>query len=60
MYQGLQLRSFQSNAIDEIECAHEQGGKVLLVALGERSELNRWAEARIGPPQRSTSEVDPA
>ena len=60
MYQGLQLRSFQSNAIDEIECAHEQGGKVLLVALGERSELDRWAEARIGPPQRSTSEVDPA
>ena len=26
----------------------------------EPSELNRWAEARIGPPQRSTSEVDPA
>jgi len=48
------------NAIDEIECAHEQGGKVLLVALGERSELDRWAEARVGPPQRSTSEVDPA
>jgi len=48
------------NAIDEIECAHEQGGKVLLVALGEPSELDRWAEARIGPPQRSTSEVDPA
>jgi hypothetical protein len=26
----------------------------------EPSELDRWAEARIGPPQRSTSEVDPA
>jgi hypothetical protein len=26
----------------------------------ESSELDRWAEARIGPPQRSTSEVDPA
>ena len=26
----------------------------------EPSELNRWAEARIGPPQRPTSEVDPA
>jgi hypothetical protein len=25
----------------------------------EPSELDRWAEARIGPPQRSTSEVDP-
>ena len=28
--------------------------------LYEPSELDRWAEARIGPPQRSTSEVDPA
>jgi hypothetical protein len=26
----------------------------------EPGELDRWAEARIGPPQRSTSEVDPA
>jgi len=26
----------------------------------EPAELDRWAEARIGPPQRSTSEVDPA
>jgi hypothetical protein len=26
----------------------------------EPNELDRWAEARIGPPQRSTSEVDPA
>jgi hypothetical protein len=26
----------------------------------EPSELDRWAEARIGPPQRSTSEIDPA
>ena len=26
----------------------------------EPSELDRWAEARIGPCQRSTSEVDPA
>ena len=26
----------------------------------EPSELDRWAEARIGPRQRSTSEVDPA
>lgn len=26
----------------------------------EPSELARWAEARIGPPQRSTSEMDPA
>jgi hypothetical protein len=26
----------------------------------EPSELDRWAEARVGPPQRSTSEVDPA
>ena len=26
----------------------------------EPSELDRWAAARIGPPQRSTSEVDPA
>jgi hypothetical protein len=26
----------------------------------EPSELDRWAEARIGPPQRSTSEVGPA
>ena len=26
----------------------------------EPSELDRWAEARIGPPQRSTSEVEPA
>jgi hypothetical protein len=25
----------------------------------EPAELNRWAEARIGPPQRSTSEVEP-
>jgi hypothetical protein len=24
----------------------------------EPAELERWAEARIGPPQRSTSEVD--
>jgi hypothetical protein len=26
----------------------------------EPSELDRRGEARIGPPQRSTSEVDPA
>jgi len=26
----------------------------------EPGELDRWAEARIGPRQRSTSEVDPA
>ena len=26
----------------------------------EPSELDRWAEARIGPPQRSTSEIDAA
>jgi len=26
----------------------------------EPTELDRWAEARIGPQQRSTSEVDPA
>ena len=26
----------------------------------EPSELDRWAKARIGPPQRSTSEIDPA
>jgi hypothetical protein len=26
----------------------------------EPAELERWAEARIGPPRRSTSEVDPA
>ena len=26
----------------------------------EAAELERWAEARIGPPQRSSSEVDPA
>jgi hypothetical protein len=26
----------------------------------EPSELDLWAEARIGPPQRSTSEVEPA
>ena len=26
----------------------------------EPSELDRSADARIGPPQRSTSEVDPA
>jgi hypothetical protein len=25
----------------------------------EPSELDRWAEARIGPRQRSTSEIDP-
>ena len=29
---SFQLRPFQSNAVDEIERAHEQGGKVLLVA----------------------------
>jgi hypothetical protein len=26
----------------------------------EPSELDAWAQARIGPPQRSTSEGDPA
>ena len=26
----------------------------------EPGELDRWAEARIGPPQRSTSEFGPA
>jgi len=26
----------------------------------EPAELERWAEGRIGPPQRSTSEIDAA
>jgi hypothetical protein len=68
------VRSPSANRFDPIEAAPATpiaaelqvigGGPVFRKAdrypVYEPSELDRWAEVRIGPPQRSTSEVDPA